>query len=221
MRAHDLVSRAFVLVFLLFQLLLPSRAFAAEDTGARMAEGAVSILRKSDAHLQATVEQFVRLLPATFGFGERVLYSLPRDSILASLTSLGVVADGIRLDFDQPLTKGRVAAVLVKGLLLEKGTVLERLLIWAFLSREACFRVAVRERLIPPGKAEDPLTITELAAVLIAVTVRTESNLLPDADGESIALFARAIADNVIAVDEAKDILRIADPAVIKAMRAL
>jgi len=214
-------SFGIMIVALLIQLLLFPKMSSTQTTIVSNADGVISLL-KSKAEQPATMEQFVRLLPAAFGFGDSISYKLDRDSLLTSLLSLGVIPEDVTVDFNKPLTKGRVSVVLIKSMRIEKGSLLEKLMISLFKSQEACFRVALREKLIPAGDTEDMVTSKELAAIMLAVAVLNISNPLPQADRHCIELFAETIIKNgIIGSAETREILDLVDPSAIKSILAL
>lgn len=216
---HNFLRATFAV--LLIQLLFFPRVSIAQTTDAYMAEDAVSLLLKPDMGKEGTIEQFVRLLPLAFGFGESISYKLPRDTLLTHLISLGVIPKDVDVNFNKPLTKGQVSVILVKTLLPDNGSLVERLLISVFTSQEACFRVALRQELIPPGNVGDVITSRELAAIILAVTVLTTSDPLPQADTHCIRLFMEAIVEKVISIEEIKEILDLVHPNSIKSILAL
>jgi len=205
---------------LLLQLLVSSQMSciqAAQESAAR--EVASSILG-SESGGQVTVEQFIRLLPAAFGFAHTISYKMPRDTLVTCLMSVGVLPRDVKVDFDMPLTRGRVSVLLVKSLRLGKGSLLERSLISLFASQEASFRVALRERRIPAGDIGDVITRRELAAIILAAAASNMSKPLPQADTRCIALFVQTILSEVIDIVEAEKMLNTANLGSVRSMLA-
>ena len=209
------------LIILVTQLLFLPRISMCDTADVCPSEDAVSLLPKPEKGEQADVEQFLRLLPVAFGLADEVSYKLPQDTLLTWLKLIELVPKDINVNFNKPLTKGQVSVMLVKTLLPHKGSLVERLLISVFKSQKACFRVALREKLIPPGDVEDIVKSKELAAIMLAVTILTISNPLPGAKVHCIKLFGKAIVEKIIRIEEVKEILDLEDVSSIKVVLAL
>jgi hypothetical protein len=186
-----------------------------------MARNAVLVLQGYSMWDIMTVDNFFRLIPSAVGYGNEISYEMPVDAIVESLSSLGVLDDELSVDFDNELTKGYASMILVRNIIPGKGNLMERFFTTLFSSQEAYFRIATRQKLVPPGNAEDIITLRELAAIMLAVSLQTMLDPLPNANTMSIERFAGAIVQNVVSVEEAREILDIVQPEKIKAMLAL
>ena len=191
----------------------PIEASAQGETGPLLAaiEGAELV----------TVGQFLRLLPAVFGLSDRIPCWLPREALLSGLRRAGLIDRSIGVQYDAPLTRGRAAVLIARPVLEPKSSLTERLMIRLSWSETAAFRVAVRERLLPAGSPGDYVTGKELGAALLATTVVARQRPTPGADVQAIDRFAKAMVDQVVALDEVKDILGGADTGPLQAMIAL
>jgi len=210
-----------ILAILLILLLLSTRKSIAQTADSCSVEKAVSLLLESEPGNPATIEQFVRLLPVAYGFSDSAFYKLPADILFFRLDSLGIITKDIDININGPLTKGRVSVVLAKTLLLAKASILENIMIRLFNSPDACFRLTLREKLVPPGNTEDVVTTKELAAIILVITTITKYNLLPLADEHCINLLAAKIIKEVVDLEEIKAILKITDTDSIDAILAL
>lgn len=167
------------------------------------------------------MEQLIRLLAITHGLGGESYSELSTKNLLDRLKSLGLFPENVAVDFDASITKGEISVVLVKTLLEDKGSLVEGFLISGFSSKEACFRVALRNKLLPPGTPDDKIDLRELAAILLATAAITISDPHPEADRTCIDRFTTIIVDTILSIDELNAILQRNNSLEIKTMLAM
>jgi len=184
-------------------------------------EEAVSRYLGSSKEGSAYMEQFIRLLPFAYGIEDSAFSGLTTNDLISKLRALNILPPNITLYTEEPMRKGKIALVMVKSLSINNASLVERLLINLFSSETASYRAASRAKLAPRGGPGDIVTIRELAAIFIAITVRTEFRPLPISDTKIIGRFARAILKDIISVEEVKVILELKDSNSIDTMLAM
>ena len=158
----------------------------------------VTLLQENLPRPQVTQADFLRILPALLGFGDRINFDAPIEEFIALLTKLGVIPRDLAIDPAAPVTKGWASILKVKALNI-RPTFIEWIQMQIFgLTPELALRMAQRAGVMAPGAADDVETGLEFACDALATASLARIQPLPGAKTWLIVDVIQAITRYIV-----------------------